>query len=38
MAYTGSDMADSTSFEDSEGISNFRPQDFKDSMVIGKGK
>jgi hypothetical protein len=38
MAYPGGDAADGPSFEETEGVCNFRPQDFKDSMVIGKGK
>ncbi len=38
MAYPGSDAVDGPCFEETEGVCNFRPQDFKDSMVIGKGK
>ncbi|BDA46227.1 probable serine/threonine-protein kinase Nek1 at N-terminal half [Coccomyxa sp. Obi] len=38
MTYLGSDAADAPSFEETDGVCTFKPQDFKDSMVIGKGK
>ena len=31
-------LADQASFRETEGMFNFKPDDFKDSAVIGKGK
>ena len=31
-------LMDQTSLRDPEGMFNFKPDDFKDSAVIGKGK
>ena len=38
MTYLESDATDAPSFEETDAVCTFKPQDFKDSMVIGKGK